>query len=112
MKRLILLLVVLYSINCNFEDCVNEKNIANCSSHDIKELGNFNCHAFRSNFSDDLLKDCEIYPDSAEDQKVFWKIYQGAAKESTPILIHFLYYQIEKSLPQKKNIMSLMKSLM
>ena len=87
MKRLILLLVVLYSINCNFEDCVNEKNIADCSSHDVKELGNFNCHAFRSNFSDDLLKDCEIYPDSAEDQKVFWKIYQGAAKESTPLLI-------------------------
>ena len=79
MKRLILLLLALYSINCDIFECSADKNIANCSSHNVKELGDFTCHAFIYN---ELNKsECSIFPDSAEDQEVFWKITNGFSKE-------------------------------
>ena len=79
MKRLILLLLALYSINCDVFECSKDENITNCSSHNLKELGDFTCHAFIYN---ELNKsECSIFPDSAEDQEVFWKITNGFSKE-------------------------------
>ena len=82
MKRLILLLLALYSINCNVYDCVGEKNIANCSSHDVKEAGDFNCHQIHLIIDNETQDSCEIFPNSADDQKVFWKILSGFEKEA------------------------------
>jgi hypothetical protein len=81
MKRLILLLLALYSINCDVFECSADKNIANCSSHNVKELGDFNCHAFIFNESNNSGEMCSIFPNSAEDQEVYWKIINGYNKE-------------------------------
>ena len=81
MKRLILLLLALYSINCDIFECSADKNIANCSSHNVKELGDFNCHAFIYNEFNKSEEMCSIFPDSAEDQEVYWKIINGYTKE-------------------------------
>ena len=81
MKRLILLLLALYSINCGIFECSADENITNCSSHNVKELGDFNCHAFIYEFTKLNRSECSIFPDSAEDQEVYWKIINGFSKE-------------------------------
>jgi hypothetical protein len=97
MKRLILLLLALYSINCHIFECSADKNIANCSSHNVKELGDFNCHAFiynRPNTSEEM---CSIFPDSAEDQEVYWKISNGFAKEGLSFTSTFETSEFDES---------------
>ena len=89
MKRLILLLLALYSINCDILECSEERNIANCSSHDVKYIGDFNCHPFHYILGNDSLDICSIFPNSAEDQKIFWKITAGFEKESLSVLAHY-----------------------
>jgi hypothetical protein len=83
MERLILLLLALYSINCNtYDDCTEETNITNCSSHDVKEIGNFNCHPVHFVSDTETEDSCTVYPNSANDQKVYWKLMSGIGKES------------------------------
>ena len=90
MERLILLLLALYSINCNTYDCTEEGNITNCSSHDVKEIGNFNCHPVHFVSDTETEDSCTVYPNSANDQKVFWKLISGIEKESLSGLIPLL----------------------
>ena len=111
MKRLILLLLALYSINCDVLECGNDKNITNCSSHNVKELGDFNCHAFIYEFNKSNHSTCSIIPDSAEDQKVYWKIINGYNKEGlsyytsaveTPDFDKVTFDDILISIPEKE----------
>ena len=89
MERLILLLLALYSINCNTDDCTEETDITKCSSHDVKEIGNFNCHPVHSVLDTETEDSCTLFPNSANDQKVFWKLMNGNVKESLSALIPF-----------------------
>ena len=110
MKRLILLLLALYSINCDIFECSADKNIANCSSHNVKELGDFNCHAFILNVFNNSEEMCAIFPDSAEDQEVYWKITNGFSKEGlsfgstfeTPYFDEGEFYDNFIAIPEKE----------
>ena len=97
MKRLILLLLALYSINCHIFECSNDTNITNCSSHNVKELGDFNCHAFIYNSFNTSEEMCSIFPDSAEDQEVYWKIINGFAKEGLSFTSTFETSEFDES---------------
>ena len=87
MKRLILLLLALYSINCDIFECFEEKDITKCSSHQVKDLSDFNCHPFHDTLNGKTNEACSIFPNSAEDQKVFWKIYSGFGKETLSAVV-------------------------
>ena len=82
MKKLILLLLALYSINCGIFECSEEKNIANCNSHDVNEIGNYNWYPVHSIMDAQTQDTCEVFPISADDQKVFWKIQSWFGKET------------------------------
>ena len=110
MKRLILLLLALYSINCDVLECGDDNNITNCSSHNVKELGDFNCHAFILNVFNNSEEMCAIFPDSAEDQEVYWKIANGFSKEGlsfgstfeTPYFDEGEFYDNFIAIPEKE----------
>ena len=76
MKRLILLLLALYSINCTVNDCAGEKNLTNCNSHDVKEIGDYNCHPVHSVTEAQTEDSCEPFPNSADEQKNYFGKYK------------------------------------
>lgn len=86
MKRFILLLLIITTIYCSFDSCINESDYSKCFSHTIDELTDFSCHLYSIDWtvSEDNGNQnyCSIYPDSAENQKIMWKIEQGNTKET------------------------------
>jgi hypothetical protein len=67
---------------------MDEEDLTKCSSHILDEIDGYSCrliHAYDYDFDtgeeeeDDV---CSAYPDSAEDQKLFWRLVHGYEKES------------------------------
>ena len=82
-------MLIISTIYCSYDSCENENDHTKCSNHTIDELTDFSCHFFLDD-SNDLSKEgdlyseryCHIYPNSAKNQKIEWKIEQGFTKES------------------------------
>ena len=76
MKRIIILLFLISYIFCSIESCTGEKDSDKCSNHDIEYKG-FSCYKFS------LVgrKYCTCYPDSSENQKIFFRFDNGLLKE-------------------------------
>lgn len=112
MKRLILLLLAFYAINCNLYDCEFETDTTKCYSHDV-DIDNFSCHLFHYDTSN-IYKDyddedddgedddgedddedydeyypdrCRAFPDLAKDQKTIWDLSHGDGKEQMSFMV-------------------------
>ena len=99
MKMFTLLLLIITTIYCSFDSCEDEDDYTKCSSHTIDELTGFSCHYFLDDSKDVEVKEdyyykeyCNIFPDSAENQKIEWKIEQGLLKERFSIENYRFYY--------------------
>ena len=82
MKRLIILFLVICSTICDLESCAEEEDHTKCSTHVLDGIDGFSCRLFTSTYLEEDSEMCSIYPDSAEDQKIYWKLINGEIKES------------------------------
>ena len=91
MKRLIILFLVICSTVCDWESCANEEDTTKCSSHILDGIDGYSCRICHiPDFDYDTEEEeeeeevdvCGAYPDSAEDQKIFWRLSLGQMKES------------------------------
>ena len=91
MKRLIILFLVICSTVCDWESCANEEDTTKCSSHILDGIDGYSCRICHiPDFDYDTEEEeeeeevdvCGAYPDSAEDQKIFWRLSLGEWKES------------------------------
>ena len=85
MKRLIILLLVICSTVCDLKSCEEETDTTKCSTHALDGIDGYSCRLYHSpsygSEEEDYNENCEIFPDSAEDQKIFWRISHGGTKE-------------------------------
>ena len=90
MKRLIILFLAINSIFCSIQECAEEEDYSKCSTHTIDEIKGHSCRYYVYNYhsgteeeedEDDEEKFCQIFPDSSEDQQVFWKLENGDLSE-------------------------------
>ena len=84
MIKIFIVLILAYSINSNFESCLDEINSTNCQIHDNDIINGYCSTIINPGIPDDdgEIKDqCVVMPESAENQKVFWKLYNGIFKE-------------------------------
>lgn len=79
MKKIIVLFCICY-VCCNFTSCNKEKDTSKCENHKI-EISDYSCFKFKRALD---IKDpyyCSIYPEKAEEQKLFWRLINGLSKE-------------------------------
>ena len=85
MKRLIILFLIICSTVCDYESCVEETDDTKCSSHALDGIDGYSCRLFSApdfDFEENRDTDfCGIFPDSAEDQKIYWRLSLGESKE-------------------------------
>ena len=88
MKRLIILFLVICSTVCDLDSCMDEEDLTKCSSHILDEIDGYSCrliHAYDYDFDTEEEEEdavCSAYPDSAEDQKLYWRLVHGEGKEA------------------------------
>ena len=78
MKRIFIIIALLFYIYCTIESCVDEENLSNCQTHSI-EFSDMSCHFFEESNE----KYCSIYHDNTNVQKLIKKYEIGLLKEST-----------------------------
>ena len=106
---LLLLSLVITSIYCSYDSCIDESEHSKCSSHIIDEVAGFSCHLFLDDSSDVNVEGdfyskeyCSIYPDSAEKQKTLWNIEQGFTKETMSVHLESIDKYSYVAEPQKE----------
>ena len=85
MKRLIILFLVICSTVCDLDSCINEEDLTKCSSHIVDEIDGYSCRLTHYDFDTEEEEEddvCGAYPDSAEDQKLYWRLVHGEGKEA------------------------------
>lgn len=85
MKRLIILFLVICSTVCDLDSCINEEDLTKCSSHIVDEIDGYSCRLTHYDFDTEEEEEddvCGVYPDSAEDQKLYWRLVHGEGKEA------------------------------
>lgn len=84
MIKIFIALILAYSINSNFESCIDELDPTKCQMHDTG-INNGYCSTIKNPGIPDedgkIEDDCIPLPDNAENQKIFWKLYNGYHKE-------------------------------
>ena len=65
-----------------FGACAEEKDYTKCSNHALDGIDGFSCRLFTLSYLEEDNEMCSIYPDSAEDQKIYWRLINGEYKES------------------------------
>ena len=87
MKRIILIAFIISSINCSYESCVHSST--NCNSYDVDEINGFSCYLLstdtpenRATGDQDDFEGCIAFPETADYQKIYWRLVKGAKKES------------------------------
>lgn len=80
MKKLIVLISICCTY-CNIWSCRSGNDTSNCES---KELGisGYSCSKFKSPYNYENPYYCSAYPEKAEEQKIYWKLNRGLAKEA------------------------------
>ena len=72
MIKIFIALILAYSINSNFESCLDELNATNCQLHD-NGINNGYCSTLKNPGIKDehgkIEDDCIVMPESAENQK-------------------------------------------
>ena len=113
MKMFIFLPLIITSIHCSYYSCKNETNFSNCSNHIINETSGIFCHFFLDDSNDtnmsgdyDNEEPCGSYPDSAKNQKIYWKLVNGVTKESISVVPEifekYILYDVYDVQPQKE----------
>ena len=77
MKRIIILMLIIYSSYCTMDECDEETDQSKCNSIEV-EYDDFFC--FKVDFLDVDSK-CISYPKEANYQKAYWNLYNGLLKE-------------------------------
>ena len=82
MKKIIISLILIYSIYCSFDSCLEENNYSNCTNNQIEWEG-FSCYQTKEYIVETGKYDemCVPFPDKPESQKSFWKLSSGLTKE-------------------------------
>lgn len=82
MKNIIISLILIYSIYCSLDNCLNEEDQSQCTKHEIEYSG-FSCYKYSEG-------SCIYYPKNDDVQKAYRKLDFGWQKEK---LSAFSYYQ-------------------
>ena len=87
MRRIILIAFIISSINCSYESCVHSSS--DCNSYDVDEIDGFSCYLMSSNTPENRetgdehdFYGCIAFPETADYQKIYWRLVKGAMKES------------------------------
>ena len=87
MRRIILIAFIISSINCSYESCVHSSS--DCNSYDVDEIDGFSCYLMSSNTPENRetgdggdFYECIAFPETADYQKIYWRLVKGAMKES------------------------------
>ena len=84
MIKIFIALILAYSINSNFETCIDELDPTKCEMHD-DGINNGYCYTIKNPGIPDedgkIEDDCIPLPDNAENQQIFWKLFNGYHKE-------------------------------
>ena len=103
MIKIFIALILAYSINSNFDSCLDEEDPTKCQMHD-NGINNGYCSTLKNpgikNEDGKIEDECIVMPESAEYQKTFWKLYNGLLKEN--YLLPFVNEE-EILLEQKKD---------
>lgn len=82
MKRIIILLCIIYSFYCDFESCMDETRQSECSKHST-EIDGFSCYKYSSEDENNQKEEgCTPFPDDDDDQKYFEQLLIGMGKET------------------------------
>ena len=86
MRRIILIAFIISSINCSYESCVHSSS--DCNSYDVDEIDGFSCYLMSSNTPENRetgdggdFYECIAFPETADYQKIYWRLVKGAKKE-------------------------------
>jgi len=84
MKKIIIVLTLIYSIYCNLSSCMEETDMSECQNHDVG-ITDYSCFKIKNQVEkDEDDKDNEVctpFPEKEDDQKIFWKLTRGITKE-------------------------------
>ena len=87
MRRIILIAFIISSINCSYESCVHSSS--DCNSYDVDEIDGFSCYLMSSNTPENRetgdehdFYECIAFPETADYQKIYWRLVKGSMKES------------------------------
>ena len=82
MKRIIILLCIIYSFYCGYESCYDETRHSECSKISI-EIDGFSCYKYSFEDKDNQKEEgCTPFPDDDDDQKYFEQLLIGMGKET------------------------------
>lgn len=83
MIKIIIALILTHSIYSNFDTCLDEEDTSKCQDHDSDINNGFCYHLKALGFeSTDIESNmCYPLPETAQNQKIFWKILNGTSKE-------------------------------
>lgn len=108
MKRLLLLFLASYSINCTLYNCESEPNVTKCFEHEVEDFKDFSCHRTTFDISavkekvddfeeaiEEYLDKCHGLPNTKERQDIFWKINHGSTKERDSFFAPMKDYESE-----------------
>ena len=99
MKRLIVLLTLIYSIFCSFDSCVNCNDESQCYNIDI-EFNGFSCYKYKSEYASNK---CLPSPDDKKEQEAFFNMDLNNLKEVySSGLYTFDINEVRYSYPEKK----------
>ena len=85
MIRIIIALILTHSIYSTFDTCIEEEDASKCQAHD-SGISNGFCYHIKTSGFDSTNKEentCFPCPETAQNQKLFWKIFNGMTKEMT-----------------------------
>jgi len=102
MKRLIVLLTLIYSIFCSFDSCVNCNDESQCYNIDI-EFNGFSCYKYKSEYASNK---CLPSPDDKKEQETFFNMDLNNLKEvySSGLFILLISMKLDILIQKKKLI--------
>ena len=92
MKRIILFAFIISFIYCSYDSCLAEKSVSKCSLQDLDEIDKFSCHGIAladppkvEVDEDEDFAGCTVFPDTADYQKIYWRLAKGYMKEKISV---------------------------
>ena len=93
MKRIILFAFIISFIYCSYDSCLAEESVSKCSLQDLDEIDKFSCHGMALADPPEVEVDededfggCIAFPDTADYQKIYWRLAKGYMKEKISVI--------------------------
>ena len=92
MKRIILFAFIISFIYCSYDSCSAEESVSKCSLQDLDEIDKFSCYGMALADPPEVEVDededfggCIAFPDTADYQKIYWRLAKGYMKEKISV---------------------------